>query len=433
MKKSNCIFLFFLIFFPLSLFSQIKDMPSENSSVLNENTPLDCYRCNPKSHHPPLCLNCVMEGKIRLKDNSIFDGKIIAVKGITAQIKIPYGAMDLPIDSIILPEVLPSSPRPSSSPAIRKTLNTLQVSSERPDPSAAHPTQKNSFKKPEFRPEKKALKKSPVSLKNMLKQTHWIAYMPSTYTPETEAKLNPEDIRKDLALLRSANFNGLITYSSNGVMAEIPALAKEAGFEHMIMGVWDLHKETEIENAIKAASLVDGYCIGHEGLFRKEYTKEELFQIMNNVKEKTQKPVTTADNMSIVMNAQNKDLLEACDWIFLIAYFMFDENLKKKTPEKGVKWVQDVERNVDAQLHLKKPLMFKEVGFPSRGELWTDEKNQEKFLRGIVKSNISFALFEAFDQPWKTDSAISPNWGLFKRDRTPKKYAQYRMDRPSVS
>ena len=426
MKKSNYLFLFFcLLLFPFTLFPQIKDIPSGKNPVLNETTPLDCYRCNPKSHNPPLCLNCLMEGKVRLKDNSILEGRIVAVKGNLAQIKIPYGAMDIDVNSIALPESLPSSPpRPETSPAIQKTLKTLQVS------SLPAPADKTAFKKPGLSPEKKTLNQPPVSLKALLKQTQWITYMPSTYNPDTEAKLNPEDIRKDLLLLRSAGFNGLITYSSNGVMAQIPSLAKESGFEHILMGIWDPHNEPEIENAVKAASLVDGYCIGHEGLFRKEYSKEEVIQVMKDVRKKTGKPVTTSDNMSVIMSGQNKDLLEACDWIFLIAYFMFDENLKRKTPEKGIKWIHDLEKNIKAELHLKKPLMFKEIGFPSNGEEWTDEKNQEKFLKAIVKSNLTFALFEAFDQPWKTDSSLSPNWGLFKKDRTPKKYAQSRMEKP---
>ncbi len=426
MKKSIYLFLFFcLLIFPFSLFSQIKDMPSKKTT-LNKNSPLDCYRCNPKSHNPPPCLNCLMEGKIRLKDNSILEGRIVAVKRKLARIKIPFGTMDVDTDSILLPESQPSSTlRPETSPAIQKALKTLQGSS--PSSSPLIPADKDTFRTPGLPSEKKSIIPPPSSLKNMLKQTQWITYMPSTYNPDTEDKLNPEDIRKDLPVLRSAGFNGLITYSSSGVMGQIPSLAKEAGFKHILMGIWDPHNKNEIENAVKAASLVDGYCIGHEGLFRKEYSKQELIQRMKEVRKKTGKPVTTSDNMSIIRSARNRDLLEACDWIFLIAYFMFDENLKKKTPEKGIKWIHDMEKDTGAELHLKKTLMFKEIGFPTGGDAWADEKNQEKFLKGIVRSNLTFALFEAFDQPWKTDSDLSPNWGLFKQDRSPKKYAQSRM------
>lgn len=242
MKKTAFIFSFFcLMSFVFPAFSQTKDTSTEKNLSINENTALDCYRCDPKSKNPPLCINCLFDGRIRLKDNSILEGKITAVKGNIAQVKIPYGAMEINIDTILPPEEVPESVTKPASPQIppsspephSKTSNPVIPS---PSSPPVNDTLQKNLQKTDLRPSKQT---SPVSLKNMLKQTRWITYTPSTYIPDKEDQLNSEDIRKDLVVLRSASFNGLITYTSVKTMAQIPSIARETGFERIIMGVWD--------------------------------------------------------------------------------------------------------------------------------------------------------------------------------------------------
>ena len=55
----------------------------------------------------------------------------------------------------------------------------------------------------------------------------WVAYSPSSSNPNIGA--TPDEIIADLAVLRDAGFNGLVTYGSAGTMGrELPALAQEA-------------------------------------------------------------------------------------------------------------------------------------------------------------------------------------------------------------
>ena len=100
---------------------------------------------------------------------------------------------------------------------------------------------------------------------------------------------------------------------------------------------------------------------------------------------------------------------------------------KSKNPQQGVRWVQGVYKDVKAKVCLSKPLMLKEIGFPTGGENWATEKNQETFLKLMDNKSVPFCFFEAFDQPWKgSDGTIEPHWGIFFQNRTPKAYAQTR-------
>jgi len=46
----------------------------------------------------------------------------------------------------------------------------------------------------------------------------WVDYSPSSSNPNTGLGATPDEIIADLAVLRDAGFNGLVTYASTGIM-----------------------------------------------------------------------------------------------------------------------------------------------------------------------------------------------------------------------
>src|SRR6266498_5828725 len=129
----------------------------------------------------------------------------------------------------------------------------------------------------------------------------WVAYSPPSSNPNIGLEATPDQIIADLAVLRDAGFNGLVTYGSAGNMGrELPALAQEAGFEGMIMGIWDPNSQEEYDAALNAAQnkIVLGYCIGNEGLNRpRRYDMSNLSESIQKSREATGKPVPTTEEV----------------------------------------------------------------------------------------------------------------------------------------
>lgn len=245
----------------------------------------------------------------------------------------------------------------------------------------------------------------------------WVAYSPPSGNPNTGLEATIDTIKEDLVLLKKAGFTGLVTYGSSGIMgSDFPSLAQEAGFEGIIMGVWDLHSQEEVDAAKKASQIpiVLGFSIGNEGLYER-YELEELSKAIDSLRTATSKPVTTTEQIDDYVD---ESLLNLGDWIFPNVHPYFHSRLE---PDEAVKWTvaayEDLNRRTDQFV------LFKEVGLPTQGDPdgKLSEVTQEQYYVELAKSNILFVYFEAFDQPWKTNLPIEPHWGIFLSDGTPKR------------
>ena len=88
-----------------------------------------------------------------------------------------------------------------------------------------------------------------------MKDIVWVTYSPPNADPNKGLETSLDDIRADLEVLREAGFTGLVTYDSRGVMGkDLPVIAEEAGFDGLIMGIWDPANEEELSNAKAALS-----------------------------------------------------------------------------------------------------------------------------------------------------------------------------------
>jgi len=206
---------------------------------------------------------------------------------------------------------------------------------------------------------------------------------------------------------------------------DIPELAQKAGFDGMIMGVWDPTNESEIKTAetMGQGSIVIGYSVGNEGLDVR-YDLDTLTSTMERLRKATGKPVTTTEQVNDYY--ENSPLWTISDWIFPNAHPYFSGN---RDPNEAVQWTVKVFNNLDPVSD--KQLIFKEVGLPTDGDLDVSESRQAEYYNLLRKTDTTFVVFEAFDAPWKhignqnPDGTYpwpdpEPHWGVFRSDRIPK-------------
>ena len=244
----------------------------------------------------------------------------------------------------------------------------------------------------------------------------WVAYVPSSPSSSIRPGISTDEIIADLAVLRIAGFNGLVTYTSEGPLGhELPALARDAGFEGLIMGIWDPKNQEEIEAAITAAQhdIVLGYTIGNEGLnFPRRYDIPTLSASIQWLRDATGKPVTTTEEID---DYYNKELIQLGDWIFPNAHPYYHNQVD---PEIALNWTIGVYNDLNDRTD--RFVWLKEVGLPTAGDRKLSEESQQHFFIELAKTSVNFVYFEAFDQPSRTGQPIESHWGLFNSDRTPK-------------
>jgi exo-beta-1,3-glucanase (GH17 family) len=246
----------------------------------------------------------------------------------------------------------------------------------------------------------------------------WVDYTPSPSNLNTGHETTPDEILADLAVLRNAGFTGLVTYASTGILGrELPALAQDAGFKGLIMGIWDPDSQEEYEAALQAAqnTIVLGYCIGNEGLnWPSRYDLSKLSASIQKLRQATGKPVTTTEEID---DYYRKELLQLGDWIFPNAHPYFHHQFE---PEAALRWTKGVYE--DLKNRTDRFVLLKEVGLPTAGEnnARLSEAAQKQYFVELAKTDLNFVYFEAFDQPGRTSLLIESHWGIFHADRTPK-------------
>jgi exo-beta-1,3-glucanase (GH17 family) len=245
---------------------------------------------------------------------------------------------------------------------------------------------------------------------------NWVAYSPTNADPTKKIEATFESIREDLKVLQTAGFTGIVTYASNGILGDsLIEIAKMEGFQGIIMGVWDPNNMEEIKKAQMASSnpIVLGFCVGNEGL-NERYKLEKLSEAIQNLRQKTTKPVTTTQQID---DYSDKKLLELGDWVFPNAHPFFHDHLE---PMDAVVWTKTAYD--DLKRRTNRFVLIKEVGLPTAGDQQNkmSEEYQKTYYLELAKTDVKFVYFEAFDQTWKTHLPIEPHWGLFKADRSPK-------------
>jgi exo-beta-1,3-glucanase (GH17 family) len=227
----------------------------------------------------------------------------------------------------------------------------------------------------------------------------------------------------DLQTLRRAGFTGIVTYGSLGIQGTaFPGLAKQEGFDTVIMGIWDPTNQTEITNAQTAAAqipVVRGFCVGNEGVGGR-YSMAQLQSAISTLKSTTGKPCSTTEVIEKYTDPTlMPTLVNITDWVYPNAH-PYWHNVT--VPTQAVQWTQNA-YNQFLGIAGSKPLILKEVGEPTAGDTRVSPTVQEQYYLGLANTNVKFNYFEAFDGAWKTWASVEPYWGLFTSTRAAKPIA----------
>ncbi|MDB5104247.1 MAG: ndvC [Fibrobacteres bacterium] len=238
-------------------------------------------------------------------------------------------------------------------------------------------------------------------------------------------------IREDFKILAPL-VKGIRTYASDGIHAQIPKLALEAGLE-VHMGAWigkDENANQAQVNALIAlakgpsAAAIKGLIVGNEVLLRQDVTKARLIEYIKMVKNAgTGIPVTTADIYQRIGD-NSADLAPVVDYV-LCHVHPYWEN---QSAENGAAHVLKGWNLVKAKYPGKRVIVG-ETGFPSAGQSRSpaipSEAAQARFTEDLIKvgaaNGMSFMLFTSFDEAWKgAEGPVGANWGIWRTNRTEK-------------
>ncbi len=237
------------------------------------------------------------------------------------------------------------------------------------------------------------------------------------------------EVESDLALLADKTY-AIRTYTVEGVMGKIPALAQKYGI-NVALGAWlekdPAKNDKEIETLIRVArenyKNVVRIIVGNETLLRGDLTSQQLAGYLDRVRQAVNVPVSTAETWDVWYN--HKELRDHVDYIciHLLPYW------------EGVSCDRAVEYSIDHYNLLKntfpdKDIVIGEVGWPSNGRTLhsavASVSNEAIFLRRFLaraqQEKYIYYVMEAFDQPWKqvTEGAVGAYWGVYDVNRNPK-------------
>ncbi len=213
------------------------------------------------------------------------------------------------------------------------------------------------------------------------------------------------------------------TYSVFHGLGAAGRLAHGLGLKAAI-GAWigrdGKKNEEEIEKLISLATLgeVDLAIVGSEVLYRRDVPKDKLISYIKRVKKAIPMtvPVTTAETYEILV--ANRDLIEACDLVF-VNYYPFTLGLD---PREALKKLEEWHENMK-RISKGKEVIVSETGWPTGGEgirnAIPSPENSARYLEGFLRlageENLKYFYFEAFDEPWKKrhEGEKGTHWGLF--------------------
>jgi exo-beta-1,3-glucanase (GH17 family) len=263
-----------------------------------------------------------------------------------------------------------------------------------------------------------------VELHEMPSLVQGIAYSPfrDCQNPHWGPFPAEEQVREDLLLVRHMG-NAIRTYSSLGVLGQIPQMARQLGLR-VSAGAW-LGRDRET-NEQEIAALIDlaqtveveSVIVGNEVLLRGDLSEGELIDYIQWVKSAVDVPVTTAEIGGVLLD--HPRVMDAVDYLMVHHYAYWDG----VPVEHAARYVVEQYRQVREQAGGKR-VVIGETGWPSAGPLngsaIPGPENQRRFLREFLalaqEEDVEFYYFAAFDELWKTEGGVGPYWGMMDSGR----------------
>jgi exo-beta-1,3-glucanase (GH17 family)/cellulose synthase/poly-beta-1,6-N-acetylglucosamine synthase-like glycosyltransferase len=231
-------------------------------------------------------------------------------------------------------------------------------------------------------------------------------------------------IRADMAVVAPYT-KAIRTYASTGGLEMVPGIAQEFGLQ-VTIGAWidkdEERNKAEIDSALQLTQRhhnVQALIVGNETVLREDKTAAEMVELINQVKQHTDVPVSTGEVWHVWL--EHPELVAAVD--FIAAHVLpYWEGLPADVAVDHVEAIYEQLRAAYPGKHI----VIAEFGWPSAGynrkAADPDPLLQAEVVRGFADRardlGIDYNLVEAFDQPWKTfEGSVGAYWGLFDGDR----------------
>ncbi|MBF0283900.1 MAG: glycosyltransferase [Magnetococcales bacterium] len=250
------------------------------------------------------------------------------------------------------------------------------------------------------------------------------------HDPQKGLHPNVEQIDQDLALLSGKTY-AVRTYTVEGVLAEIPRLARAHDINVMVGGWIDTDEaknDAEIERLIQTVNAnphnVVRVIVGNEALLHDRIGVDKLIQHLDRVRAAVKAPVSTAEPWHIWL--KYPQLVAHTDFI-AVHMLPYWEGISL---DKAIDYIV-FRMNELREAYPHTPIVIGEVGWPSAGRTRINAETglaqQATFLRRFLaranQERYIYYVIEAFDQPWKSNSlerGVGSYWGVYNADRQAK-------------
>ncbi len=238
---------------------------------------------------------------------------------------------------------------------------------------------------------------------------------------------NTAELARDLKLLKTLS-NRIRIYTSIE-NSEIVALADKEDLS-VIAGAWingNAYANGREIAALKEKMLyydnIEAAIVGNEVLLRNDQSVENLIAYIDEVREATDVPISTAEPWHVWL--KNPKLVKHVDFI-AVHLLPYHEGVPvEQAPQYALDRYKEL-----MQAYPRKRIVITEVGWPSSGPTIgasvASEVNQARFIREFLAINdtddYEYYLMEAFDQPWKVniEGWAGAYWGMFNAKRAEK-------------
>ncbi len=257
-------------------------------------------------------------------------------------------------------------------------------------------------------------------------------------TPNFGPEPSQAEVDEDLERMIHTS-NGIRTYSSQGINADIVRSASQFGFivaPGVSIGKDANKNEKEIE-AVKTLvreTRVDFIIIGNEVMLRGDQDAQSLAAYLRRVKAETGLPVAYADIGSwFLQQAPDGSWGPKTEWlpiinaadILLVHIYPYWDGV---SIDNGAVYVADRYEQLK-NVFRDKRVVIGETGWPSRGlqrgNAVASLENQRRFFYEFTaiaeQRNIDYFYFAPFEEPWKTvEGEVGPSWGIVTAGRVNK-------------
>lgn len=247
-----------------------------------------------------------------------------------------------------------------------------------------------------------------------------VVYTPRGFVPTTAAptaaawRASARDLRADAADLRALAVDTATTWTSPPALAPVCRHLKRHGIATVILGVADPRDAAEVRVAAHARRCADGYAVGSGGLGTR-YDVAALRAAVERLRAASGRPVVVRETAGVL--ATDATLRALGDGPSPVA---FPDTAGGSQEACGL--AIEGYRRLEQLLPPGHVLRLGATGIAADGGGAGNAAYQRAYFLCLASRTVPAALFEAYDQPWRT-TPIGPHAGLFRADGTPRRYA----------